>query len=132
MTDATHPAKKPGGITGKGFKPGDDPRRYRGGGKARAGIDALRKELIGLLDEPARDKRGEVLIGPNGKAMTQREAGLRRAIADPKQFLNVLEIAYGPFTKQVEVSGGDGGPIETVIRVVYGENGRRNADDSAA
>lgn len=115
MTDATAPAKLPGGITGKGFRKGDDPRRYRGGAKAQAGFADLRKMALRVLEETATNKDGTAILRPDGKPMSNAEVVLRTAMRDPRRALQVLEIAYGKVPQEVQVSGNEGGAIQVLI-----------------
>lgn len=108
----------PGGVTGKGFVKGDPRINTKGRPVA---FDVLRATAQALLAEPARDKKGIAIIGPDGHTLTNLDVLLRRWIAseDPRLQVHVVEIAYGKVPNPVMLSDKDGNSQGvTMIEVV--------------
>ena len=97
----------------------DDPRANRNG--RPPAFDLLRSVAQSLLQEPARDKKGLAIIGPDGKTLTNLDVLLRKWISsdDPRLQVHVVEIAYGKVPAPVTLTDKDGNsqPV-TMIEVV--------------
>ena len=103
MTD-----KQAGGITGKGFQKGD-PRINRNG-RPRS-FDALRKLAQQLVNETAKDGKGEPIVR-DGHAVTQIEALMLKMMHDdPVKF---VEIAFGKVPQPVDATVD--GMLEIIVK----------------
>ena len=104
----------------------NDPRINKNG-RPRS-FDALRKLAQQLVNETAKDGKGEPILR-DGHTVTQIEALLLKMMHDdPQRF---VEIAFGKVPQPVEVAGKDGGAIATtqaVIQVYLPDNGRDKRD----
>lgn len=119
-TNATpeQPAKRPGGVTGKGFVKGDPRINRKGRPKS---FDALRELAQQIAHEPAPSKDGgSVVIGDH--VATQAEMILRQMARDnPERF---IEIAFGKVPTPIALEGG-GEPI--IVQVVYDDDPASNS-----
>jgi len=98
-------AKRPGGVTGKGFVKGDPRINRKGRPKT---FDALRRL--------AQQVACELVESSEGTALESRIEVIMRdwvTSGDPRKQQACVEVAYGTVPNPVEVSGKDGGPIET-------------------
>jgi hypothetical protein len=100
-----------GGVTGKGFTKGD-PRINRNG--RPKSFDAARTLAQEIAHEVALSKDKEPIIIDGHKA-TVTEMILRAwaQSKDPRLQMYFFEIAYGKVPIKAEVTGADGGPIQT-------------------
>ena len=96
-------ANKPENL--KPFAKGHDPRRNRKG--RPKSFDALRKLAQQIAHEEVTDKKGETL--------TVIEVIMRQWAKDPKLQAKFIEYAFGKVPDAVELSGKDGGAIETKV-----------------
>lgn len=102
---------------GKPFVKGD-PRINRNG--RPKSFDALRELARAISHEKAVDKSGETVI-INGHSATVAEMILRQwaTSKNPRLQQAFIEVAFGKVPDRTELTGKDGGPVETVIEVVY-------------
>lgn len=105
------------------FQPGDE-RINRKGAQQAKGL--LRDLAQAILAEPARDKKGAAIVGPNGAALTNLGVLLRCWVAsdDPRLQVHVVEIAHGKVPNPVTLTDRDGNvqPV-TMIEVVKDHGG---------
>ena len=67
--------------------------------------------------EVAIKKDGKPLLGPDGKPMTVIEAIARQMAQDPKHQGEFIDRGWGPVPSKNELTGADGGPIQTETAV---------------
>ena len=91
----THNGKTPGGITGKGFVPGD-PRCNRKG--RPKGFDQLRRVAQQIV--------GEDVVWADGRTISRVELILRRwaRSKNPRAQLLFMEYAFGPVPTKIETN----------------------------
>jgi hypothetical protein len=89
--------KLPGGVTGKGFKPGFDPKRNLKG----------RPRSFDHFRELALKVAGEKLTLPNGEKITVAEALLRKCAKSNEAGLlkTFFEYAFGKVPEKIETTG---------------------------
>jgi hypothetical protein len=94
----------------KPFQKGHDPRRSRKG--RPKDIPGLRKMLLAILHEQAKDRSGN-LLEIDGHDVTMVEAVFRSWLTskNPRLQIAAIEYAYGKVANAVEVSGKDGAAI---------------------
>ena len=63
--------------------------------------------------EVATKKDGSPLLGPDGKPMTVIEAIARQWAQNPKLQAEFVDRGWGPVPNKNELTGADGGPIQT-------------------
>lgn len=98
-------AKKPGGVTGKGFKPGQSGNKKGGSKRARA-MAAIGAQMRAFLDKPdPEDKRHR------SRHVCSMEWLYKN---DLKTF---YAYAYGRPPEMIEVAAAEGEPIEFVVRL---------------
>jgi hypothetical protein len=103
-----------------------DPRINRKG--RPKSFDAWRELTVEVLREPALDKNGKQFI-IDGHIATNAEMIARSWLKDPKRQQALIEAAFGKVPQAVEMTGKDGGAIETTSTVIYlPENGRDKRD----
>lgn len=97
----------------KPFKKGD--ARINRKGRPR-NLPALRELTVDILNEPATGTDGQPITA-NGKPVTKVEAIIRAAVQskDPRQRQWAIELAYGKAPTQTEITGANGGPIQTQV-----------------
>ena len=101
-------------TTGKGgFKKGD-PRINRNGRPQN--FDAFRSLAQSIANEKLTDKDGQPVV-IEGHVVTVAEGILRKwsRSSDPRLQQAFVEVAYGKVPTVTEISGRDGGPIQTQV-----------------
>lgn len=101
----------PNPSPGTRFKKGD-PRIWKGG--RPKSFDGLRELAQQIASEVATDSEGKALVR-DGHSLTVAEAIMRKwaASKDTRLQIAFVEIAYGKVPTKHEVTGADGGPIQT-------------------
>jgi hypothetical protein len=95
---------KEGGVTGKGFVKGD--KRINRLGRPKS-FDQLRKLAQSIANEVVETKQGEKITVVDAIMRTWAQS------KDPRLVQAFVAYAYGKPPDNVEVSGPNGGPIET-------------------
>ena len=127
MTEDTtqNNGKQLGGVTGKGFRPGD-PRINRAG-RPRS-FDSLRKLMQVVANEPALDEHGNPIIigadehGDGGHVATNAEMFIRAWMKDRKGRRDFAAYAWGKPPDKLEIGGPDGDVL--TLRIVHDDNAR--------
>lgn len=120
--------KQQGGVTGKGFVKGDPRINRKGRPKS---FDALRELAQQIAHETPTGKDGQQLE-VNGHLVTYAEFILRNwaTSADPRKQQAFMDVAYGKVPQKTEVTGADGGPVQTeaVVKIYIPDNARQDTD----
>jgi hypothetical protein len=104
------------------FKKGDPRINRKGRPRDIAGVKALGQEIANeIATIKGEDGKPKEWI-QNGHKVTIIEAILRSwaTSTDPRKQLAYVEYCYGKVPQQQELTGADGGPIETVVKIVKG------------
>lgn len=87
-----------------------------------------RPKSFDKLRELAQQISHETIIATDGKSYTITEAILRKwaTSGNPQLQMKFVEVAFGKVPDEVQLTGKDGGPIETsaAVTVYMPENGR--------